>query len=205
MMTYFQLSYHIKQIKKERMFLPQISSPGEGCRSSVLCGGEVWCRALLFPAFRSRSGWGNLQSGLGDQMRDSSGTVLCPRPKTSIGHLLYNCFMVSQQGLLLYPNPTDLNWERSQLILPALQLGSLTLFFCFAQIEHCTLSNLFWAMCVSVSQFRKGQQDSSPGTIVFQGSHSSANTWLHNCVYKVFLIQPRLCCVPHALLACCCF
>lgn len=31
----------------------------------VLCGGEVWCRELLFPAFQEQVCWGFLQWGIG--------------------------------------------------------------------------------------------------------------------------------------------
>lgn len=121
-----------------------MSSPGEGRRS---CGGEVWCRDFLFPAFQ-----GFLQCGIGGSDERLLRCSTLPLTKNTLsGHLLYNCFMDNQQGLLLYPNPADLNCERSQLILPSVWLGSLTL-FCFAQIVPCTLSNLFWAKCVCFSE-----------------------------------------------------
>lgn len=42
-----------------------MSSPVEGCKSSVLCAGEVWYREFLFPAFQEQVCWGLLQCGIG--------------------------------------------------------------------------------------------------------------------------------------------
>lgn len=62
---------------------------------------------------RSRSAGASCSVAQVDQMRDSSGAVPAPDQKHLSSHLLYKCFVDNQQGLPLYPNPTDLNCERS--------------------------------------------------------------------------------------------
>lgn len=116
--------------------------------------------------------------------------------------LLYNWFIDNHLSnrLLLYWNPTGLTCERYYL----------NHFFCMAELPFIVLVSprmssgpwiTFW-VSVSVPQFRVRQDSSSPSeTVLFQGSHASANTRLASaCMQNICFAW--FCCVPFALWSC---
>lgn len=84
----------------------------------VLCGGQAWYREFLFPAFQEQVCWGFLQCAIGGSDERLLRCSTLPLIKNTCPVICSSTAFCTTR-LLLYPNPTDINCERSKLILPS--------------------------------------------------------------------------------------